>query len=131
MASDPTLWRALEEIGAEQRAWISAARAKIRKRVWALIEARHGAIPPSRVAEVDLGGDIVIKNIRVGDALAGEDGRVFDVVLANPPYVDSETMTRHHPALRSGGLDRLDRLGRLLGLVRHLDAGRLEQLPPQ
>jgi hypothetical protein len=61
VASDPTLWRALEEIGAEQRAWISAARAKIRKGVWALIEARHSAIPPSRVAEVDLGPTIVIR----------------------------------------------------------------------
>jgi Transposase DDE domain group 1 len=61
VASDPTLWRALEEIGAEQRRWIATARAKIRKRVWALIEARHGAIPPSRVAEVDLGPTIVIR----------------------------------------------------------------------
>lgn len=54
VASDPALWRALEEIGAEQRAGIATARAKTRKQVWALIEARHGQIPPSRVADVDL-----------------------------------------------------------------------------
>jgi hypothetical protein len=61
VASDPTLWRALEEIGAEQRTWIAAARAKTRRQVWALIEARHGQIPPSRVAEVDLGPTVVIR----------------------------------------------------------------------
>ena len=46
VASDPTLWRALEEIGADQRARIATARAQIRRQVWALIEARHGRIPP-------------------------------------------------------------------------------------
>jgi hypothetical protein len=45
VASTPTLWRALEEIGAQQRHRIATARAKTRRRVWALIEARHGAIP--------------------------------------------------------------------------------------
>jgi hypothetical protein len=29
--------------------------------VWSLIEARHGAIPPSRVADRDLGKTIVIR----------------------------------------------------------------------
>lgn len=61
VASDPTLWRALEEIGAEQRAWIATARAKTRRQVWKLIEARHGQIPPSKVADVDLGKTIVIR----------------------------------------------------------------------
>jgi hypothetical protein len=55
VASDSTLWRALEETGADQRDRIATARAKVRRRVWALIEARHGRIPPSRVADVDLG----------------------------------------------------------------------------
>lgn len=40
-------------------------------------------------------------NIRIGDAIRGEDRRTFEVVLANPPYLDAETMTRHHPALRA------------------------------
>ena len=61
VASDPTLWRALEEIGPEQRARIATARAKTRRRVWALIEARHERIPPSLVADVDLGKTVVIR----------------------------------------------------------------------
>jgi Transposase DDE domain group 1 len=61
VASDPTLWRALDEIGAEQRNRITTARAKIRRQVWAMIEARHGRIPPSRVADVDLGPTVVIR----------------------------------------------------------------------
>jgi hypothetical protein len=61
VASDPTLWRALDEIGAEQRNRVATARAKIRRQVWALIEARHGRIPPSRVADVDLGPTVVIR----------------------------------------------------------------------
>jgi hypothetical protein len=61
VASDPTLWRALEEIDADQRERIATARAKTRRRVWTLIEARHGGIPASRVAEVDLGSTIVIR----------------------------------------------------------------------
>ena len=61
VASDPTLWRALEEIGTQQRVSIAAVRAKIRRQVWTLIEARHGRIPPSRVADTDLGPTIVIR----------------------------------------------------------------------
>jgi len=61
VASDPTLWRALEEIGPDQRERIAAARAKVRRHVWGLIEARHGRIPPSAVADRDLGATIVIR----------------------------------------------------------------------
>jgi hypothetical protein len=61
VASDATLWRALEEIGDAQRARIATARARIRRRVWTLIAARHGRIPPSRVADVDLGKTVVIR----------------------------------------------------------------------
>ena len=61
VASDPTLWRALDEIGPDQRERIAAARAKARRHVWGLIEARHGRIPPSRVADRDLGETIVIR----------------------------------------------------------------------
>ena len=49
VASDATLWRALEEIGDAQRARIATGRARIRRQVWTLIAARHGRIPPSRV----------------------------------------------------------------------------------
>ena len=61
VASDATLWRALEEIGDAGRARIATARARTRRRVWTLIAARHGRIPPSRVADVDLGKTVVIR----------------------------------------------------------------------
>jgi len=61
VASDPTLWRALDEIGESQRRKIARVRAKTRQHMWSLIEKRHGAIPPSRVAEGDLGKTIVIR----------------------------------------------------------------------
>ena len=60
VASDPTLWRTLSEIGSTQRDRIARARAKTRAHVWKLIEARHGRIPPSRVADRDLGKTIVV-----------------------------------------------------------------------
>lgn len=61
VASDPTLWRALNEIGAAQRHRIARARANTREHVWSLIAQRHGQIPPSRVADRDLGTTIVIR----------------------------------------------------------------------
>jgi hypothetical protein len=61
VASDSTLWRALEEIGPDQRDRVAAARARTRRHVWGLIEARHGRIPPSAVADRDLGETIVIR----------------------------------------------------------------------
>jgi hypothetical protein len=61
VASDPTLWRALDEIGPDQRDRIAAARARTRRHVWGLITARHGRIPPSAVADRDLGETIVIR----------------------------------------------------------------------
>lgn len=61
VASDPTLWRTLNEIGPAQRDRITRARAKVRAHVWGLIEARHGQIPPSLVADRDLGKTIVVR----------------------------------------------------------------------
>lgn len=61
VASDPTLWRALHEIGAPQRRRVARARAKTREHVWSLIEKRHGQIPSSKVADRDLGKTIVIR----------------------------------------------------------------------
>ncbi|MDQ4033262.1 MAG: IS1380 family transposase [Actinomycetota bacterium] len=61
VASDPTLWRTLDEIGEPQRRRISQQRAKTRAHVWPLIEQRHGQIPSSRVADRDLGKTIVIR----------------------------------------------------------------------
>ncbi|MGH3977071.1 MAG: IS1380 family transposase [Pseudonocardiaceae bacterium] len=61
VASDPTLWRALSEIGPTQRDRIARARAKTRAHVWTLIEQRPGRIPPSRVGDRDLGKTIVVR----------------------------------------------------------------------
>ena len=61
VASDPTLWRALSEISETQRRKIARVRAKTREHVWSLIAKRHGRIPPSRVADRDLGKTIVIR----------------------------------------------------------------------
>ncbi len=61
VASDPTLWRALGEIGEAQRRKISRERARTRAHVWSLIARRHGQIPPSRVADHDLGKTVVIR----------------------------------------------------------------------
>jgi hypothetical protein len=61
VASDPTAWRTLEAVGERERRHIAAARAKTRRRVWALISDRLGAIPASRVADVDLGKTVVIR----------------------------------------------------------------------
>jgi hypothetical protein len=61
VASDPTLWRTLDEIGEPQRRKIARVRARIRSHVWSLIAQRHGQIPSSRVADRDLGRTIVIR----------------------------------------------------------------------
>ncbi|MGH3686913.1 MAG: MCE family protein [Pseudonocardiaceae bacterium] len=61
VASDPTLWRALEAIGPTQRDRIARARATTRAHVGTLIGQRHGRIPPSRVGDRDLGKTIVIR----------------------------------------------------------------------
>jgi len=54
VASVPTAWRALEEIaaGGEKTARkVTAAVNQARRAAWARIEARHGALPPVRVAD--------------------------------------------------------------------------------
>src|SRR4051794_16062385 len=61
VASDPTLWRTLNDIGDLQRDKLTAARARTRRGVWDRIVARHGAIPASVVADRDLGKTVVIR----------------------------------------------------------------------
>jgi hypothetical protein len=60
-ASDTTAWRTLAGCDGAALARISKARAKTRRHVWDLIEARHGAIPPAKVAGRDLGSVTVIR----------------------------------------------------------------------
>lgn len=61
VASTPTAWRCLGEIGAVQLARIDRARAKTRAHVWRQIAARHGGIPSARTCYGDLGKTIVIR----------------------------------------------------------------------
>jgi hypothetical protein len=61
VASVPTMWRSLNEIGHQGMARIALVRDRVRARVWELIAARHGQIPPSRTCYGDLGEVIVIR----------------------------------------------------------------------
>lgn len=61
VASIPTMWRSLNEIDHAALARITGARNQVRERVWELIAARHGRIPPSRTCYGDLGATIVIR----------------------------------------------------------------------
>jgi hypothetical protein len=61
VASDTTAWRALAACDGVALARVSGARARVRRRVWGLIGARHGGIPPAKAAGRDLGGVIVVR----------------------------------------------------------------------
>jgi len=64
VASVPTAWRALSEIaagGPRMQARITRAVNAARRRAWAAIEARHGAIPGVRVADKMIEGVICIR----------------------------------------------------------------------
>jgi hypothetical protein len=59
VASVPTTWRTLDEIaagGGRAQARITGAVNAARRRAWAAIEARHGALPGVRVADKMLQG---------------------------------------------------------------------------
>jgi Transposase DDE domain group 1 len=61
VASPSTLGRALGEVDQDRLERINAARAAVRARVWNLVAARHGRIPPARVPNGDLGDQIVLR----------------------------------------------------------------------
>jgi hypothetical protein len=61
VASTPTAWRSLNEIGDLQLARIDRARATARAQVWRQIVARHGRIPSARTCYGDLGATVVIR----------------------------------------------------------------------
>jgi hypothetical protein len=61
VASTSTLWRTLNELDAKALQRLVQARNKVRATVWALIEARHGAVPPVRTAYGDIDGMICIR----------------------------------------------------------------------
>jgi len=61
VASTSTLWRTLNEIDAKALKRLEKARNKARQKVWKLIKARHGKIPPVRTAYGDIDDVIVIR----------------------------------------------------------------------
>lgn len=61
VASAPTVSRTLREIDDQALERVDAARARVRQRVWQLVTARHGRIPPARVPGGDLGDQIVLR----------------------------------------------------------------------
>jgi hypothetical protein len=61
VASAATVSRALAEVDPATLEQLDAARAQVRARVWELIVARHGRIPPARVPTGDLGDQIVLR----------------------------------------------------------------------
>src|SRR6266536_3390789 len=69
VASPATVSRALAEVDPATLARMDAARAEVRARVWDLIVARPGRIPPARVPTGDLGDQIVLR-IGTGRPLA-------------------------------------------------------------
>jgi hypothetical protein len=61
VASPATVSRALTEIDASCLDRLDTARAQVRARVWNLIIARHGRIPPALLPSGDLGEQIVLR----------------------------------------------------------------------
>jgi len=59
VASDTTVWRALDELGAMQLRRIAQARAKVRARVWQLMDGP----PPARAAARDIGTGVVVLDV--------------------------------------------------------------------
>ena len=59
VASDTTVWRALDEIGTAQLRRIAVARAKVRARMWQLF----GGPPAARAAGRDVGAGVVVLDV--------------------------------------------------------------------
>jgi hypothetical protein len=59
VASPATVWRALDEVTAARLRKVQAARARVRRQVWAQLDA-GGGVPSSKVAGTDLGETIVL-----------------------------------------------------------------------
>jgi hypothetical protein len=92
VASVPTTWRTLSEVGAggpRARARITRALNAARRQAWAGIEARHGALPAIAVADKKVEGVICIRlDATVTPAHSGKEG-------AEPNYKGFG----HHPLL--------------------------------
>ena len=60
VASPATVWRTLDEITPAAAKRIAAARARVRRHVWALLAASQGGVLASKVAGTDLGKTVVL-----------------------------------------------------------------------
>jgi hypothetical protein len=69
VASPATCWRSLDEIGVSQLRRIAKARARVRARVWALLDT----MPPARAAGRDVGDGVVVLDIDSTIVLAHSD----------------------------------------------------------
>ncbi|MEN3615938.1 IS1380 family transposase [Plantactinospora sp. ZYX-F-223] len=69
VASDTTVWRALDEIGAAQLRRIAVARARVRARMWQLF----GGAPAARAAGRDIGAGVVVLDVDSTIVLAHSD----------------------------------------------------------
>jgi hypothetical protein len=69
VASDTTVWRALDEIGAVQLRRIAKARAKVRARMWKLF----GTPPAARAAGRDIGAGVVVLDVDSTIVIAHSD----------------------------------------------------------
>jgi hypothetical protein len=69
VASDTTVWRALDEIGAVQLRRIARARAKVRARMWKLF----GSPPQASAAGRDIGAGVVVLDVDSTIVLAHSD----------------------------------------------------------
>lgn len=57
VASAPTVWRTLDELSPARLVRVEKARARVRRHVWSLLP---GGLPASRVADTDLGEQVVL-----------------------------------------------------------------------
>ena len=69
VASDTTVWRTLDEIGATELRRIAVARAKVRARMWQLF----GGPPAARAAGRDIGAGVVVLDVDSTVVLAHSD----------------------------------------------------------
>ncbi|MGX7671056.1 IS1380 family transposase [Plantactinospora sp. DSM 117369] len=69
VASDTTVWRALDEIGTAQLRRIAVARARVRARMWQLF----GGAPAARAAGRDIGAGVVVLDVDSTIVLAHSD----------------------------------------------------------
>ena len=111
VASVPTAWRTLDEIargGERALGKVTAAVNAARRRAWAGIEARHGALPGIRVADKTLEGVTCIR-LDAGVVTCHRPGRSGAELQGVRPVNPAAGLLRQHR--RAAGRDAAPRLG--------------------